>query len=229
MKFQKKVDTILKPNVDHFFASQITKPLIERKKVLDIGCWTGHYLDLVKDNCQAFGLDINKQAIKVARKKIRQAHFKVASCLKMTYPDEFFDVVTLWDVLEHLPEKKEKEALVEINRVLKRVGWFCLCTPRKSFLLKLSDLSYWILGHRHYSEEEIRDLLKNSGFEVLKIYNTTGIRSLLFANLSIFFKYIFHRPVPFFHLWQKFLAPEYKENLKPSPFLVKKYYLAKKI
>jgi SAM-dependent methyltransferase len=85
------------------------------------------------------------------------------------YPDRFFDVVTLYHVIEHM-EDPERE-LREIKRILKPGGWLIAGTPNfdsacarrfgDNFLL-LHDVTHISL----FSAESLRRLLEGNGFSV---------------------------------------------------------------
>ena len=72
-------------------------------KLLELGCACGFFLDLAKKHFQVKGVDITVEGTESARK-----NFGVeAICADFaTLPDEkeTYDVVCLWDTIEHLPE-----------------------------------------------------------------------------------------------------------------------------
>jgi ubiquinone/menaquinone biosynthesis C-methylase UbiE len=80
--------------------------LLERNpnaKVLDIGCSSGEFtLEVGKTigTKELHGIDINKEAVKCARKKRIKAITHDANT-KLPYKDGFFDVVVSNQVLEH--------------------------------------------------------------------------------------------------------------------------------
>jgi 2-polyprenyl-3-methyl-5-hydroxy-6-metoxy-1,4-benzoquinol methylase/rubredoxin len=76
-------------------------------KLLDVGCGTGGFLNFVNENmqCSIFGFDSSKLQADYASKK-----FPLVKCAisineykhKIESPDTNFDIITLWDVLEHI-------------------------------------------------------------------------------------------------------------------------------
>ncbi|MGB9586750.1 MAG: class I SAM-dependent methyltransferase [Armatimonadota bacterium] len=96
------------------------------RRLLDIGCAAGLFLSLAEEHgFRGEGLELNElyidyarihRNIKVHRKPLEEMH----------YPESSFGVVTLWDVLEHLP--KPVETVREINRVLSPGGVLAFTT-----------------------------------------------------------------------------------------------------
>ena len=72
-------------------------------KLLDVGCGAGNFLSFMnKKNFDVFGVEKNNIALKIcAKKKLR-----VFNSFN-TLPDNAFDVISLWHVLEHLPQPEE--------------------------------------------------------------------------------------------------------------------------
>jgi len=89
------------------------------KKVLDAGCGEGFVIErLNKDWAAEFmGLDIEEDALKIAKEKNPQVSFQQASVYQLPFRDKSFDLVILSEVLEHLEDPAK--ALEEIKRVAK--------------------------------------------------------------------------------------------------------------
>ncbi|MBI4225805.1 class I SAM-dependent methyltransferase [Candidatus Roizmanbacteria bacterium] len=97
--------------------------------VLDVGCGHGNYvIDEFRSKITwAAGIDLEK---KFTRKNVCLDEIKQASAEKIPYQNEAFDIVlSLW-VLEHL--KNPDIVIREIQRVLKRGGFFIFATPNKN-------------------------------------------------------------------------------------------------
>jgi 2-polyprenyl-3-methyl-5-hydroxy-6-metoxy-1,4-benzoquinol methylase len=77
---------------------------------------------------------------------------------------EKFDLITMFEVLEHL--ENDKEALRRVNSLLREGGVFLFSVPSKAKLWGESDI---IGGHfRRYEKDELIHLVNESGFEVLE-------------------------------------------------------------
>lgn len=70
-------------------------------RILEIGCGTGGYLDIVSDlGWHTYGVEISKVASDIASGKSHQ--IVNGTIENLSWPDEFFQAVCLWHTLEHL-------------------------------------------------------------------------------------------------------------------------------
>jgi SAM-dependent methyltransferase len=96
-------------------------------RLLDVGCATGNFLQGIRryGNWDLFGVEINDHAAQIAQKlglNVRAGTLEQAGFL-----EGYFDVVTLWDVLEHL--HNPASSLREIFRILKPDGLLVIRVP----------------------------------------------------------------------------------------------------
>jgi 2-polyprenyl-3-methyl-5-hydroxy-6-metoxy-1,4-benzoquinol methylase len=146
--------------------------------VLDVGCSIGGFLSLCT-GYERVGLEINE-----ASRKVAQNHFGLEEIYEYTlsefhylYPGRRFDCVTLWDVLEHLPDPNQ--TLEIIRQVLHPDGILFIDTPnadglfaRVSFMLRDSFGWYHPEPPHHlyqYGVSTLTQILQRHHFEVLKI------------------------------------------------------------
>jgi len=107
------------------FRDKIDALVRSETKILDVGCGHGDLLkDIFAKTQHSYGIDPDANA--VARNRILQ-HASVATVEKMPFEDDFFDVVALAWVVEHLEDPKK--AFAEIFRVLKPGGKVVFLTP----------------------------------------------------------------------------------------------------
>lgn len=97
-------------------------------KLLDVGCGTGLFLAGRghDPNWELYGVEINENAARVARDQ-HQLKVRGGTLEQAAYDTGFFDVVTLWDVLEHLHDPLA--SLREIHRILKPDGVILVRSP----------------------------------------------------------------------------------------------------
>ena len=86
---------------------------------------------------------------------------------RLGFPSDSLDVVSAFEVIEHLNEEDQRCLLGEIRRVLKPGGFFLLSTPNRvaSGRRRMSP------DHkRELNRAELEDLLVSRGFEIHEIY-----------------------------------------------------------
>lgn len=88
--------------------------------VLDLGCGTGYLMKhLLAHGVAVTGIDYSDYAVENPLPECAGRIFK-GDALSVPYPDQRFDLVVSWSLLEHIPEKDILQALKEIRRVGKR-------------------------------------------------------------------------------------------------------------
>ncbi|MEH6536864.1 MAG: class I SAM-dependent methyltransferase [Psychroserpens sp.] len=142
----------------------------ENKKLLDVGCGTGDFLKVAKDdNWTVSGIEPNKNARAIANQKTNNTVFDIDHLLK--FEPHSFDVITLWHVLEHLPKLENHIAVFE--SLLKPNGRLLIAVPNfKSYdanHYKTFWAAYDVPRHLwHFSQESISRLVKPKNMEVEK-------------------------------------------------------------
>jgi|Deesub1362A_J573_1020465.scaffolds.fasta_scaffold00052_92 ubiquinone/menaquinone biosynthesis C-methylase UbiE len=103
---------------------------LKADRFLDIGCGDGKFTMLMSKSCGAedvYGVDISEKGVEMARKNGVKA-FKVdVDEEELPFDDNYFDVVTALEVIEHLFDPDH--FLEEVYKVLKADGVFVLSTP----------------------------------------------------------------------------------------------------
>ena len=143
-------------------------------QILDLGCATGLFLhELCRGGrWQGIGVDINEGALAVARRQAIGVLCGEADRLGLS--SAFFDVVTMWDVIEHVPDPVG--ALAEVCRILRPGGVLLLSTPNsESWQARLWGKHWggWDVP-RHlqvFSSQTLCQLLENAGFEVVRRFS----------------------------------------------------------
>jgi len=153
--------------------------LIDRYKkggrILDVGCSNGAFLTFMETRgWDVYGLDNSRGAIEIAA----QHHGNRVTCAVLPeadYPSDYFDVVSLFEVFEHISEPSAY--LEEIYRILKSGGVLCLSVPNFSCWERKLFGRWWIGldAPRHlyqYTPATLRRMIERAGL------NPVVIRSL---------------------------------------------------
>lgn len=143
-------------------------------RILDIGCGRGWMLSILKKmGWEVYGTELSLESSSFAREKLNLNVLtkKVADC---SFPPGYFDVVTLWHVLEHLPAPIP--TLWEINRILKDNGALVIEVPNfGGFQARLFKNKWFHLDSPrhlfHFTDKTLRTCLENAGFKVIKSRN----------------------------------------------------------
>jgi ubiquinone/menaquinone biosynthesis C-methylase UbiE len=141
--------------------------------VLDIGCGSGVAAkNLYEKGLQVFGIDLSMPLIEEAKKESPKSFFEKMDMKKMVYVDNSFDGI--WNVasLLHLEKKDVPTALSEAYRVLKPEGVMYLSIKEGEGESLEKDERYngFPKYYSYYTEDEINNLLEDSGFQVLENY-----------------------------------------------------------
>jgi 2-polyprenyl-3-methyl-5-hydroxy-6-metoxy-1,4-benzoquinol methylase len=137
-------------------------------RVLDVGCGNGNFLAALQNRgWDTHGTDISEAACTIARSKSVTVH--QGDLTGANFPTGFFDAVTLWHVIEHLPEPKRE--LTEIRRIIKEDGILVIETPNSNSLtFRICRESWYSLDvprHlQHFTPETLEELLREVGFKL---------------------------------------------------------------
>jgi 2-polyprenyl-3-methyl-5-hydroxy-6-metoxy-1,4-benzoquinol methylase len=100
-------------------------------KLLDVGCGDGNFLDFVKKkdtiDLEYYGLDTTQSSIEICINKGHKAYCMDIQQYKYKYPNEEFDIITCFHVLEHIANPKD--FLSQLISLLKANGELFVATP----------------------------------------------------------------------------------------------------
>src|SRR3989344_5090173 len=161
------------------FISFIQKYSSAGSKLFDFGCGSGYLIgELQGLGYNAHGADFEKEAIDYGfDHSVR--NLKLAIGDKIDYLDGTFDLVTTFDVLEHL--ENERPTVAELVRVLKPGGKIIVTVPAYEWLWGVQDD---VSRHfRRYTEKSLIKVFKN--FPELTIIRKTYFNTFLFPLIVV--------------------------------------------
>ena len=136
--------------------------------ILDIGAGTGDFLvNAKKQKWQPFGIEPNSKARQLSNQKDLKICVELAEL-----PQKKFDVITMWHVLEHVPDFELQ--LKQLTEMLLPEGHLVIAVPNfKSFDAQLYK-EYWagfdVPRHFwHFSKRSIEKLANQNNLEVVTI------------------------------------------------------------
>lgn len=106
---------------------------LEHKRILDIGCGIGTYVRKFKQfSDDVYGVDVDPE--KVAEARLTAANVMVAPAEALPFPDGFFDMVFLHEVIEHVDD--DRQAVAEAVRVTGPGGHVVIYAPNRLYLFE---------------------------------------------------------------------------------------------
>lgn len=148
----------------------ITKYTSSEKVLLDIGCGTGDFLETAKyNNWTICGIEPNQEARTIANIKTDNNVFNTEKLLE--FKSETFDVITLWHVLEHLPNLEEQVSM--FKKLLKPEGTLIIAVPNyKSYDAKYYKefwAAYDVPRHLwHFDKMAVSKLFSKIAMQIIK-------------------------------------------------------------
>ncbi|MEK7253933.1 MAG: class I SAM-dependent methyltransferase [Bacteroidota bacterium] len=157
-------------------------------KGLSLGTGEGDYDPMIAAVCNhVTGCDINENDVAFARQlnaHIPNLRYQVENALKLTFPDQTFDLVVSVEVMEHVgdPERMTQE----VARILKPGGLFFVTFPQIRFPWTYDPINYlfgkrtigqgaYAFGHEYLVDAEaFKGWAKKYGLELLKEKNLSG-------------------------------------------------------
>ncbi|HSS19402.1 MAG TPA: class I SAM-dependent methyltransferase [Pyrinomonadaceae bacterium] len=149
---------------------------ISGKTILDVGCATGALLQSLRSKGpkELIGIDLAEYPISFGKARYG-LDLRCGTLTSTNLPDQYFDLITLIDVVEHLEDLKNFSA--EVQRLLKPGGSLFVCTPNYlSYKLAKDDWSclYQDFEHlQYFSKQSLTRLFADAGLHLVKCWNNT--------------------------------------------------------
>lgn len=141
------------------------------KNILDIGCATGEFLNA----CQQHGFSVEGIEPSEKARQIAMQNYNLGihglDMIK-SFPDRTFDIITLWHVLEHVPDLNDR--MLQISRLLKPEGTVVLALPNHESFDAKHYREYWaaydVPRHIfHFNKKSVQYLANKYNFTLADI------------------------------------------------------------
>jgi len=142
----------------------------KNKKILDLGCGQGYFLDFLKKHgfSDYSGIDIDKDLVALCKQKSHSAICDDAFDFFEKTKDKY-DVVVLNDVLEHFKKAEGIALLKLVNGRMQKNGIIIIRVPNANFMfassIRYGDFTHEVL----YENESLQQILRLSGFDTFYI------------------------------------------------------------
>lgn len=165
-------------------------------EILEVGGGQSGLTALLYPQAKITNLDLDSQYSQAPCNQQERVRFVAGDATALPFSDRSFDAVTMFDVLEHIPD--DLKAITEALRVLKTGGFLLISTPNEnwqfpyySFMQSICPSDREIMAHwghvrRGYTLEELKKLIDLPCAEYATFTNSlTAIGyDLGFSNLS---------------------------------------------
>ena len=150
----------------------------EHAQILDLGCGSGKPIAayLIEQGHSVVGVDSSDVMIEMAKHNFPEHHWIQADMRQIELEQKFKGILA-WDSFFHLTQDDQRKMFAQFSRFAEQ-GTVLMFTSGPSHGEALGDLFGDVLYHASLSQDEYRQLLKDLGFEVVKMVaedqNCTG-------------------------------------------------------
>lgn len=149
-------------------------------KILDIGCSSGFFLDIAKEKgWNTYGIEPCEEEAKMCK-----GHILLNSLENLKSK---FDVITMWDVFEHIPDGNKQLKL--LRDILAEDGIIFMQIPNSNSLAvrTMKDKCNMFDGIEHtnlYNPKTIKKIAENNGFQIIHLITVISEIAVLNNYLS---------------------------------------------
>jgi len=142
-------------------------------RILEVGCGTGHNLDMLKRFGRVDAIEVDGAARAIASKRLGHAVLDAPLPALAGVPDRTYDLIAILDVIEHIDE--DKAGLESLARKLKPGGRILITVPAFPWMWSAHD----VVNHhkRRYTRRTLKALVAGAG---LRLEMLSWFNSLLF-------------------------------------------------
>jgi ubiquinone/menaquinone biosynthesis C-methylase UbiE len=162
------------------YKSAFEEFLLGRKRILDVGCGVGKFIDFDPKHIE--GVDQNRESLAIAKK--RGYKVKEGQVTKLPFKKAEFDGIFCGHVIEHLYPEDALKMLYEFDRILKPGGVIVIKTPLM-YGRFFNDLTHI----RPYPPESIMDYLMPS--DQVSTQRTADRKQTKYSIVKLFYRYDF--------------------------------------
>jgi len=142
-----------------------------RGQLLDVGCAAGFFVKAARDSgWDAVGVEPSRWLAEYGSSKLG-VKIIPSTLAEARFPAESFDVVTMWDVLEHVPDPYAE--LLEVFRILRPGGPLVVNFPDVgTWLAKLAGKNWWFYLSVHltyFTQKTLTAMLAKAGFSDFQV------------------------------------------------------------
>lgn len=171
-------------------------------RILEVGCGDGNFsAQLVKEGVETWAIEPNKESATSASEKLFKVLEGTIDARLKEVPDDYFDVIIMNDVIEHLLEPWDD--IQKLKSKLKKDGVFVTSIPNVRYAKNMFNLLFkrdWkytddrildITHYRFFTRKSIRRLWEENGYEIQKMKGINRTKSFAFVPFALLFNILF--------------------------------------
>jgi len=187
-------------------------------KLLDIGSAFGYLMEVAGGHgFDVYGVELSHFSSTIAKKKFGSKVFE-GKLEDSRFPNAHFDVITMFDLIEHIPQPLE--FMREVRRIIKPGGFIAITTP------DTGSLSHKLLGYGGWFHFKFEHLGYFNGKSIEQLARCTGFalveKKRAYKTMS--FQYLFDQfkmfPHPIFSPTMRLFAKIVPESIKHKTFSI---------
>lgn len=169
----------------HFLRYKALRKYKKDGKLFDLGVGWGHFLEAGRQlGYDVSGIEISEMPYRYAKEDLKLP-VEMIDFFEMKVQENYYDMITMWDVLEHIDECKK--LVVKCNTMLKKGGYIVIHVPQiDSYIAKRQKANWKMIGLDHvnyFSRKTITKLLEENGFKVEAIKSSIELKLLLMYTI----------------------------------------------
>jgi SAM-dependent methyltransferase len=152
---------------------QLISRIATGSRLLDVGCSSGFFIEIaLQHGFDAYGIEISKNAIALAKEKIRARITNGDVNLLPERGEKGFDIIVAFDIIEHTQDPLK--FLKNMREILSPKGWLVLATPDTGHFLRYLMGCRWPMlqpmQHTYlFSKRAMRKALELAGYDQIRI------------------------------------------------------------
>jgi 2-polyprenyl-3-methyl-5-hydroxy-6-metoxy-1,4-benzoquinol methylase len=165
------LETVSRTTTAHRYLAFVERYAPRSGRLLDVGCSTGIFMAAARSRgWDVQGIETSSWAVGRARERFDLEHIQPTAVETAVLPPNSFDVVTLWDVLEHVGSPTA--VLNRVSEWLKPTGHIFLTVPNiESTMARFMGERWPLLLREHlwyFSPATSARLMEQTGFAMLE-------------------------------------------------------------
>jgi len=173
-EFGQRFNPIIEKAVQYFrkrLADKIDENFLQSGRILEIGSGRGTLLsEMSKKGWIAIGTEFSESLVEKTTNTFGVRVFQSPNLNDCEFPDDYFDAVLCYHVLEHLPDPFS--TLAEIHRIMRSQGLLIIAVPNIGGYTARISKNHWfgidVPRHLfHFTQKTLKRALNIYGFEII--------------------------------------------------------------